>query len=262
MKFILSDMFKLAKRRGIISYNPMQDVVINHNACVPAKKHNDSSRVYLPDEKAKLFDALNHELLRNPDNTDPYAVFLLFKLGLRIGELVALKWSDVDFIDNEIHIHRIETMEYSPDGRSIVKIAEHTKKKSSYGDRFLPLGDYEISIFKRIKAINLRQNYLTDDFIFCDSNGRTNIRSIDNLIRKCCNHAGIEVKSAHDIRRTVASEMFNNGVNVEMIRDFLGHADIKTTYGYIVDNHGKEERNRILLNSLKNLNGLKRTQVS
>lgn len=55
------------------------------------------------------------------------------------------------------------------------------------------------------------------------------------------NHIGIEVKSAHDIRRTVASEMDRNGVPIEMIRWFLGHNDIVTTHGYILNNQGKEK---------------------
>lgn len=65
------------------------------------------------------------------------------------------------------------------------------------------------------------------------------------------------MKSAHDIRRTVASEMFNNGVPVEIIRNFLGHSDIKTTYGYILDNKKKENTCRMIHNALSSMNGLK-----
>lgn len=60
------------------------------------------------------------------------------------------------------------------------------------------------------------------------------------------------MKSAHDIRRTVASELFNNGVPVEIIRNYLGHSDIKTTWGYILDNHRKEETAKMILKSLEN----------
>ena len=208
-------------------------------------------------EKEKLFQALNNEILKRPTVTDMYAVFLLFKLGLRIGELVALKWEDIDTSNKEIHIHRMETLDNSL--RTVV--AEYTKKKSPYGDRFLPLGDYELELFQKVQEINERCQYQAGDFIFCDEKGRTTIRAIDNLIRKACNMAGIETKSAHDIRRTVASEMFNQGVPVEIIRNYLGHSDIKTTYGYILDNNGKEETNKMILKALGNMNGLKRTQV-
>lgn len=88
------------------------------------------------------------------------------------------------------------------------------------------------------------------------------IREIENRIRKLCNKADIEVKSAHDIRRTVASELFNNCVPVEIIRNYLGHSDIKMIWRYILDNHRKEETTKMILKSLENLNGLKRTQAS
>lgn len=262
MKFILVDMMKLAKKRDIIKDNPFLEVEVKTTACKPQKKQNDTSRVYLNWEKEKLFQALNKELLQRPDVTDMYAVFLLFKLGLRIGELVALKWEDIDPLNKEIHIHRMETLDNDESGSLCTVVAEYTKKKSPYGDRFLPLGEYELELFEKVREINERCQYKAGDFIFCDEKGRTTIRAIDNLIRKACNMAGIETKSAHDIRRTVASEMFNQGIPVEIIRNYLGHSDIKTTYGYILDNNGKEETSRMILKALGNMNGLKGTQVS
>lgn len=262
MKFIFVDMMKLAKKRNIIKDNPFLDVEVKTTACQPQKKQNDTSRVYLNWEKEKLFQALNKELLQRPDVTDMYAVFLLFKLGLRIGELVALKWEDIDLPNKEIHIHRMETLDNDESGSMCTVVAEYTKKKSPYGDRFLPLGEYELELFEKVREINKRCQYKAGGFIFCDEKGRTTIRAIDNLIRKTCNMAGIETKSAHDIRRTVASEMFNQGVPVEIIRNYLGHSDIKTTYGYILDNNGKEETSRMILKALGNMNGLKGTQVS
>ncbi len=262
MKFILVDMMKLAKKRNIIKDNPFLEVEVKTTACKPQKKQNDTSRVYLNWEKEKLFQALNKEILQRPDVTDMYAVFLLFKLGLRIGELVALKWEDIDLVNKEIHIHRMETLDNTESKSLCTVVAEYTKKKSPYGDRFLPLGDYELELFEKVQEINERCQYKAGDFVFCDEKGRTTIRAIDNLIRKACNMAGIETKSAHDIRRTVASEMFNQGIPVEIIRNYLGHSDIKTTYGYILDNNGKEETNRMILKALGNMNGLKGTQVS
>lgn len=135
-------------------------------------------------------------------------------------------------------------------------MVDYTKRKSPYGDRFLPLSDYEMMILKKVKAVNNANGYENEDFIFCEHNGRTNIRSIDNRIRKCCVRADIEAKSAHDIRRTVASEMFNKGIPVEIIRNYLGHSDIKTTFGYILDNHKKEEPNRMIREVLEEMNAL------
>lgn len=256
MKFIMVDMFKLAMKRKIISVNPMINVDVKTVGCKPPKKQSDTSRVYLPEERDKLFQELNRELRLYPNKTDSYAVFLLFKLGLRVGEVVALKWSDIDLDSEELHIHRIESLDANEQGKLVTAIYEHTKKKSISGDRFLPLSNYELGIFRTVREINARNGYAEDDFIFCDEKGRTNIRSIDNLIRKCCKRASIEEKSAHDIRRTVASEMYNNGIPVVTIQTYLGHSDFKTTLGYILDNTNKRQRNKQIFESLDNLNGL------
>jgi integrase len=261
MKYIFVDIMKLAFKRKYITYNPFTDVDINTNGCKPQSKKNSTSRVYLPNEKEELFKVLNSYIDTYPQRTDGYAIFLLFKLGLRIGELVALKWSDIDYSTNELHIHRMESMVNETDEKLIPAVVEYTKRKSPYGDRFLPLGDYEILLFQKIKQINYLNNYSDDDFIFCNDNGRILSRSIDKRIRKCCVKAGIEVKSAHDIRRTVASEMFKQGVPVVIIKQYLGHSDIKTTYEYILDNNQRNETHNIIIKSLSDMNGLKRTQT-
>jgi len=255
MKFILKDMLILARRKNLILANPFSDADIKTYACRPQKKHTDMSKVYLPNEKEKMFKALNQEISSFPDNTDSYAIFLLFKLGLRIGEVVAIRESDIDYANRELHIHRMETLSEDSNGDLRPVVVDHTKKKSHYGDRYLPLGDYELNLISKIKEINRANNYKDKDFLFVDADGRTKIREIDNRIRKLCNKAKIEVKSAHDIRRTVASEMFANGVSIEIIRDFLGHSDIKTTWSYIYDNNVKETTNNLIRSSLEKMNG-------
>lgn len=250
MKGILKGCLKLAKKQGIIKEDPFPYVEINRYSCKPITKHSDSSRIYLPDEIEALFEALKAEIEQQPDNTDCYAIKLLFKLALRIGELVALKWQDIDWKNGEIHIHRME----SRDELDQPCIEEHTKRKSPYGDRFLPLGEYEMELLRKVRTINENQGYKEEDFIFLDENGRTTIREIDNRIRKLCNKAKFEVKSAHDIRRTVASQLYNNGVKITDIRDFLGHSDVRTTWGYIYSLEEKEETKNQIISSLKNFN--------
>lgn len=103
-----------------------------------------------------------------------------------------------------MHIHRIEGLCEDENGKLQVTIVEYTKKKSSAGDRYLPLSEYEVNLFQNVKRINEEKDYSYDDFIFCDEEG-TKIREIDNCIRAQCTRAGIPVKSAHDIRRTACA---------------------------------------------------------
>ena len=145
-----------------------------------------------------------------------------FKLGLRIGEMTALKFSDISYRFNEISIKRMEKSKTHT-------VVEHTK---TYEMRKLPLSEYELNIFERIKELN--KSYDADeDYIFINEDGRRWQRGIDNTLRVLCREANIPEKSFHDIRRTVASEMYENGRTLEEIRDYLGHRDIMTTQGYI-----------------------------
>lgn len=128
--------------------------------------------------------------------------------------------------------------------------------KSPVGDRYLLLSEYEINLFQTVKRINEEAGYSDGDFIFCDKVGRTKICEIDNCIRAQCTRAGIEVKSAHDICRTVAFEMDRRGVPIEDIRWYLGHNDIATTQTYILNNQDKEKTSKTIVNALSDMNGL------
>ena len=92
--------------------------------------------------------------------------------------------------------------------------------------------------------------YPDKEYLFRNEEGRTTRRQIAYCIEKACAKAGIPVKSAHDIRRTVASILFTNGVPLDEIRRFLGHSDEKTTLGYIYnpfnDKQTKELYNKAL----------------
>lgn len=72
---------------------------------------------------------------------------------------------------------------------------------------------------------------------------------LDNTLRELCKEAGIPEKSFHDIRRTVASELFANGRTLEEIRKFLGHKDITTTQGYIYSLDKDSEYGKANVNS-------------
>lgn len=260
MKFVMKDILKVAVRQEIIGTNPYDIADIKTYGCKPPARKSDKSRVYLPREKERMFKALNQDLNDNPDVTDAYAVFFLFKTGLRLGEIVAIKECDIDFLNKEIHIQRMESKKKDENSKFQNVIVDYTK--TSNGNRFLPLDDYDLKLLKKVISTNAFYDYYDSGYIFVDGQGRTKSREIDNRIRKCCKAANIDVKSAHDIRRTVASEMHLQGIPIEMIRDYLGHSEISTTWGYIYDNTAKSERSRMITDALRTMNGLKRTQVS
>ena len=84
MKLIFKDLMKYAKKKKINLIQSIWWYEIKVVGCTPPNNPKDESRVYLPEEKEKLFCQLNKRLMQMPYKTDSYVVFLLFKLGLRI----------------------------------------------------------------------------------------------------------------------------------------------------------------------------------
>lgn len=82
---------KLSKKKGMIAANPFDDIEFNLTGCEPSNNPKDTSRVYLPDEIETMLEQLTKHIEEHPEETDAYSVLLLFRLGLRIGEVVALK---------------------------------------------------------------------------------------------------------------------------------------------------------------------------
>ena len=237
----------------MITKNPMDDVEINKTGCAPATPRLSKSRIYLSDEITRMDAEITRELQDIPWNTTALAIRLLFLLGLRIGELVVLRRSDIDPDEETIHIQREERT--GEDGKPAV--VEHTKKKSIYGNRILPLGPKGMELIREVLEINEKNSFKDGDYLFLGEKGkRITSRAVDNRIRKLCARAGIKpAKSAHDIRRTVATRLYRSTHDVELVRQFLGHSDVKTTWGYIVNVDAEKEDRRRIVEALQGNSG-------
>lgn len=244
---IVRGCFKFACKEKILLHNPVDLVEIDTTGCEPPATKNDHSRFYLDEEQEILIREAKRELEINPQNTTAIAILLEFKLATRIGELVALKYSDIDKENMTIHIQRMETK----DEHSKPRIVEHLKKKSPYANRFLPITDEDLALIDLAMEIQKTYGYQDEDYIFVGEAGRIHIRAVDNRIRKLCKRGGIPEKSCHDIRRTVASTLYKKQVPIPVIRKFLGHSDEATTWKYIFDIDSEEKSNNSIRNALK-----------
>ena len=165
-------------------------------------------------------------------------------VGLSVIGIIIIIWSVSFFrVPTNRKITMMDNAVVSSADGEIVAIEEVEERK-------LPLSEYELNIFERIKELN--KSYDADeDYIFINEDGRRWQRGIDNTLRVLCREANIPEKSFHDIRRTVASEMYENGRTLEEIRDFLGHRDILTTQGYIYRLKRQSEYAQLVHESLK-----------
>ena len=216
IKTILNGMFEYAVRKKYLAENPMDKVKILVKFKQVVRK-TGKTETYNSDELKELNLYLDRMYTETEDRAF-LAVKLNFLLGLRVGELVALKWDDYCNI-NHLHIVREEVRNQDTNQ---YEIAEHTKTNR---DRFVVLVP---------KAVNLLQKLDRDgDYIFMRDGSRITSRQIAYVLEKYAERQGVATKSTHKMRKTYASNLNANGVPLDCIRELLGHSSLSTTLGYI-----------------------------
>ncbi len=215
IKTILNGMFEYAVRKKYLTNNPLEKVQILVKFKQVVKK-TGKTETYNSDELKELNLYLDRMYTETHDSTF-LAVKLNFLLGLRVGELVALKWEDCK--EGHLHIVREEVRNQITNHYEVV---EHTKTNR---DRFVVLVPKAMNILKKID----RQ----DDFIFMRNGNRITSRQIAYVLEKYADRQGLSTKSTHKMRKTFASNLNANGVPLDCIRELLGHSNLNTTLGYI-----------------------------
>lgn len=232
---IMRQSLDYAVERNIISKNPFENIKIDSKLFRKPKKKADSTQVFLTDEQ----DLIEKEAYRDfyeTNNVTCLAIPFAFQTGMRISEIVALKWSDInDEVENTIHVQRMEIISYKklPSGewgKPYKEVVERTK--SDAGNRNIYLTSNSLKILELIRKVTDSMNYYDSDYIFLNENGRIKARSLDTKIRKYCKHINISEKSMHKIRKTYISTLIDNqNININYIRQQVGHTDERTTYG-------------------------------
>lgn len=138
----------------------------------------------------------------------------LIYTGCRVGELIALRWSDVDFFNGVLHI---EHTDYLGDLQSV---------KTVHGCRQIPLYGELLSILSR-----KRYNAKTSDRVFTNTLGRPIVyRTLLDNWHWFCSSIGIyEPLGFHVLRHTFAHTALRSGIPIKVVSAWLGHSDVKIT---------------------------------
>ena len=173
---------------------------------------------------------------------------LMFQLGIRIGEGVALKFSDTEY--SKITIQRMEEKVLVFDGENFksagVQIVEHLKKENDSEYRFISLTNIAKDIIRKARELNPN-----GEFSFERNGERLTARAVTYWLSKYCRDAGITYKSPHCTRRTTASRLSTERMPLDKIRDILGQVDEKTTLSYIYNPNTEQENLNIMNEALK-----------
>lgn len=223
-RIVLYGMFEAARENDIIISNPMKRS-LKIEIGKPAKVREALS---LEDQK-KLFKTLiGHKY----ENQYCFAM----QTGLRVGELVGLKFEDADLKNRTLRIRR--TMKY-----------DHTSKewrsgppKSAAGNRTIPLTDLAIDILKKQKEQNSKLKVVPLEFreyVFIDESGLIKYGSYDSALGWVCKKIGIKPITMHNLRHTFATRCVQSGMAPKTLQTILGHSTINVTMDLYV--HTTEE---------------------
>ena len=214
-KTILNGMFDFARRKKYITENPLEDMRISVRFRQVVRK-TGKSQTFNTDE-LKALNAYLDKMYEQTKDSAYIAVRVNFFLGLRVGELVALKPEDI--LETQIHVVREEIRDQETNQCYVV---EHTKTND---DRFVVL-------VPKAKAL-LEKLDMNGTYLFERNGERLKARQIAYVLEKYAKRQGIQTKSTHKMRKTYASMLNANGVPLDAIREQLGHTELSTTLSYI-----------------------------
>ena len=170
----------------------------------------------------------------------------ILQTGLRTGELVGLKWEDIDFSKKAIRIQR--SMEY----RYSVGEWRIGEPKSKAGYRTIPLTDETIRILTEQKEKNKNIKKIQQEwyeFIFLSRKGEPVKNSAyDTALFKICDKAKINRFSMHVLRHTFATRCIEGGMMPKTLQKILGHSNIGITmnlYVHITEDEKQKEIDKV-----------------
>ena len=209
-----SQAFRYAMNKGFLMLNPMYDTIVPKN-----KKQDKIIRALEIEEQQKLTD-----FLLNSSTVDvPYKTAFLIELymGLRVGEAVALRKSDIDLRRNVIHISRTMTK----DGAG--KVIMGNTPKTTAGIRDVPIPR---NILKEIVEQMQLADCHKEQLLFV-SNAGTYVDpvNVNHVLKRICKNLGILDITSHSLRHTFGTRCIEAGMRAVALQRLMGHSDVSVT---------------------------------
>lgn len=202
--------------------------MIPHNPCEGAELPK------LVKYQANIYDAPDmKKALSVAEGTDMYIpVLLALAVGLRRGELLALRWHHIDFVAGVVHIR--DNMVKGKDGKPVIKTP-----KSASGTRDIAVGSNVLSALSAAREAydkaKTSPGFHDDGFVVCQENGKHFMPdSMTQKWERFMIAKGLSHVRLHDLRHSCATAMIDAGVDAVTVKDTLGHADVTTTMKFYV----------------------------
>lgn len=243
LRTLIYGIFRRAKKMGFVSYSiseVIQDMEISRKIFRKTNK-DDSELVFMQDEVPKI---IKYICTIEKNDILSLGILLLFKTGLRPGELAGLEWQDV--YGNNIHVCRTE-IRYSTDSEKNIYTVRNFPKTEA-GIRNVIIPDNAIWIIKEIRKINPFGKY-----VFEREGERIKTYQFSQKLETICRRTGIKVKSLNKIRKTYGTILIDANVDESLVISQMGHTNIKTTKTYYYKNRRNEKEMAEIINKVSSL---------
>ncbi|WP_207695300.1 site-specific integrase [Enterococcus sp. DIV0212c] len=198
---------------------------INQNPCIGST---------LPKTKIKTVQALTMkeqrklELVAFQTKTCSPIILALYS-GMRIGEISGLKWSDIDFDQETIHVQRtVYRISKSTGDKTKTQLIEGSPKTES-SRRIIPLSqNLKKYLLEKKKEINC-------EYVIADKGRVIEPRLINYRFKRLLCIAGLENIHFHALRHTFATRCLENGADITSLSRLLGHTSVKMTLDTYTD---------------------------
>ncbi|VFC53692.1 integrase [Clostridioides difficile] len=224
----VSSILKEAYRLREITENPCDFIKLPH------KESSFKINIYNKEESLLLIDKLEYNVIEIP-------VLLMLLLGLRVGEVCGLRWSDINLETDSISINQI--LIYANN-----KIA-FKEPKTSKSKRTLSAPK---ELIEKLKIEKLKQNKMKLQGTLINENNlvclNTNFKPwiptvLSKNFHKFIRKNNLKQVRIHDLRHTSATLLLLGGTNMKVVSERLGHTDIKITmnrYSHVLEEMDKE----------------------
>lgn len=221
------------------AFNPCEGIVMPQNI----KKSGSDIKYFVEEERKKICD---RAMAVYPTGTPVYrlggAFILLMYTGMRVGELCALTWDDIDFEERTINVSKtaVEMTVIEPDGSKHRPVVIQENTKTVNGIRTIPMSERAYNALLDIRKVTGNEEYLMT------SSNHKHIRPtrMNETFNGLLETAGVKGKDesygVHTLRHTFASMLFDKGCEVKVVSELLGHSNTKiteNTYIHIIKKH-------------------------
>jgi len=204
-------------------------------------------RVEKKELQVLTLDQASHLLAATQDSEMRVLLMLAVTTGLRLGELLALKWQDVDLIGRSLRVRR--SLAFLK-GRSLVEV----EPKTVHSRRKITLPQFVVDalekhqIYQQQIIVMAGDTWQEHDLIFCNKHGgHIHHVTLQTRFKRIVKVAGLPPMHFHGLRHSAITILLQMGVPPHVVQEIAGHGNIRITlgtYGHVLPGQQEDAMNK------------------